>query len=271
MMDNAAKALYWVGSQKDFVDEPDILKHQHMIIGRYGGNSSAGQYKNEDGCLAWVDPQNDWELVVLLDAHNTAESAELVLSLFESEKALFDSLLSPSLTSNTFKMVEQQVLELLQSQEFLFSCSQVTGETACLLVVRKGKYVWWFSVGDCVFYMLHPELAALSQYQVNQRQFYEWIGEVNTFEQEIPCYTAGVKELRKGENRLFLTTDGLLECPNEPYADPKNIYDAFLESKPETSIQTMFTKLIENNVRDSTTIIFWNVTVTDEATRASNQ
>lgn len=104
-MDNAAKELYWVGSQKSFVDEPDILKLQHMIIGRYGGNSNAGQYKNEDGCLAWIDPQNDWEFVVLLDAHNTAESAELVLTLFESEKALFDSLLSPSLTSNTFKMI----------------------------------------------------------------------------------------------------------------------------------------------------------------------
>lgn len=147
----------------------------------------------------------------------------------------------------------------------------MTGETACLLVIRKGKYVWWLSVGDCVFYMLHPELAALGQYQVNQRQFYEWIGEVNTFGQEIPCYTAGVKELRKGENRIFLTTDGLLECPNEPYADPKNIYDTLLQSNHEASIQAMFTKLIENNVRDSTTIISWNVTVADEATKASNQ
>lgn len=270
-MNNSAAGFCWVGSQKDFVDEPDIIKLQHMIIGRYGGNSNAGQYKNEDGCLAWIDQTNDWEFAILLDAHNTAESAELILSLFENNKDQFISLLSCSLTRHTFNIIEQKVLKLFQSKEFLSVCRQATGETACLLVIRKDKYVWWFSVGDCVFYMLHPELAVLRQYQVNQRQFYEWIGQVNTFEQKVPCYTVGVKELRNGENRLFLTTDGLLECPNEPYAAPQNIYNTLMQSGIEAGIQAMFTTLIENNVRDSTTIISWAITVTEDATKASNQ
>lgn len=270
-MNKTDKAFCWVGSQRDFVDHPDILTLQHLIIGRYGGNSKAGQYKNEDGCLVWIDSLHDWEFVILLDAHNTAESAELVLSLFENNKIQFTSLLSPSLKRDTFKMVEQKILELFQTKEFLSACRQVTGETACLLVIRKGKYVWWFSVGDCVLYVLHPELAKLRQYQVNQRQFYEWIGQVNTFEQDIPCYTIGLKELRKGENQLFLTTDGLLECPNEPYADPQTIYAALKQDKVEVSIQEIFTKLIQNNVRDSTTVISWKVTIADAATKASNQ
>lgn len=270
-MYNGEKELYWVGIQKNFVDDPDILKLHHLIIGRYGGNSNAGQFKNEDGCIVWIDPIKDWEFVILLDAHNTAESAELILPLFKSNKNQFDALLSPSLTRDTFVLIEQKVLELFQAEEFLSACRKVTGETACLLVIRKGKYVWWFSVGDCVLYVLHPELAALGQYQVNQRQFYEWIGQVNTFDQEIPCYTAGVKELRKGENQLFITTDGLLECPNEPYADPQNIYGALVQSEPESGIQTMFAKLIENNVKDSTTIVSWKVTIAEEATKASNQ
>ena len=270
-MHNTRKEFNWIGSQRHFIDCPDVFTLGHMVIGRYGGNSGAGQSKNEDGCFMWVDTMHDWEMAVLLDAHNTAESAALIVSLFEENKRPFSSLLSPSLTKQTFATIEYAVLGLLQSDIFLSACREVTGETACLLVVRKGKYVWWFSVGDCVLYMLHPELAALGQYQVNQRQFYEWIGQVNTFEQEIPCYTVGVKELRKGENQLLLTTDGLLECPNEPYSSPQTIYEACKQPTVEACIQSMFASLIENNVRDSTTIISWRVTITEDATKASNQ
>lgn len=66
------------------------------------------------------------------------------------------------------------------------------------------------------FILFHLELANLGQYQVNRRQFYEWIGQANTFDQMVPCYSRGIRELRKGINRVLLTTDGLVECPNEP-------------------------------------------------------
>lgn len=45
----------WVGSQAHFVDTPDVLQLGKIVVGRYGGNSSAGQYKNEDGCLVWFN------------------------------------------------------------------------------------------------------------------------------------------------------------------------------------------------------------------------
>ncbi|MFJ8261229.1 protein phosphatase 2C domain-containing protein [Rummeliibacillus sp. NPDC094406] len=270
-MNNNFKDFSWVGSQENFVDKVIIQYLNHIIVGRYGGNSNAGQYKNEDGCLVWFNEKEDWEFVIALDAHNTAESAERVLGLFENEKAQIKHLLSMATTQKTFKMLEEKILSMFQSREFLSTCRNMKGETACLIVVRKDKYIWWFSVGDCVLYLFHPELSALGQYQINQRQFYEWIGQVNTFEQEVPCYSVGIKELRQGENCLFLTTDGLIECPNEPYSKPKNIYNSFVNSKDEESIKTMFQNIRENNVRDSTTIISWKVNILKEVTIPSNQ
>ena len=169
-----------------------------------------------------------------------------------------------------FQLLEERLLSLFQSQEVLSACKNVTGETACLIVVRKDKYLFWFSVGDVLLYLFHTELAALGQYQVNQRQFFEWIGEVNTFEQEVPCYSVGIKELRQGMNRIFLTTDGLIECPNEPYANPKTIYDSFEHVADEVAIKDMLEHIQKNNVRDSTTIISWQINSLKKATTPSN-
>ncbi|MGA3599755.1 protein phosphatase 2C domain-containing protein [Lysinibacillus agricola] len=270
-MNDHFKDFSWVGSQENFVDKVNIQHIDHIIVGRYGGNSNAGQYKNEDGCLVWFNEREDWEFVIVLDAHNTAESAERVVALFENEKSHIRHLLSMPTTQKTFKMLEEKVLCMFQSKEFLSTCRNVKGETACLIVVRKEKYIWWFSVGDCVLYLFHPELSALGQNQINQRQFYEWIGQVNTFEQEVPCYSVGIKELRQGENRLFLTTDGLIECPNGPYSNPTTIDNAFFHSKDEENIKSMLKNIQENNVRDSTTIISWKVNILKEATIPSNQ
>lgn len=269
-MNNSIKDFSWVGSQENFVDCENIQHVNHIIVGRYGGNSDAGQYKNEDGCLVWLNKKEDWEFVIALDAHNTAESAEKIVELFENEKIQIKNILSMMISQKTFKTLEEKIVSMFQSREFLSTCRNVQGETACLIVVRKDKYVWWFSVGDCVLYLFHPELSALGQYQLNQRQFYEWIGQVNTFEEEVPCYSVGIRELRQGENRLFLTTDGLIECPNEPYSNPKSIYDTFVNSKEEESIITLLQNIKENNVRDSTTIISWKVKILKEATLPSN-
>ena len=61
-----------------YVDDIDILQfNNYMTLGRFGGNSSDGQYKNEDGCLIWADRAANWEFVIILDAHNTSQSAEV--------------------------------------------------------------------------------------------------------------------------------------------------------------------------------------------------
>ena len=270
-MNDRSKDFSWVGSQENFVDQPNTVQHGKIVIGRYGGNSNAGQYKNEDGCLLWFNEQQDWEFAILLDAHNTAESAELIIDQFKNNETEIKHMLSLPTNHQTFKRLEEEILNIFQSEDFLSACRNVTGETSCLIVVRKDKYLWWFSVGDVVLYLFHQELAALGQYQLNQRQFYEWIGQVNTFDQDVPCYSVGIRELRKGKNRLFLTTDGLIECPGEAYADPVNIYHSFSDSEDDISIQAMLRNIQNHNVRDSTTILTWKIYNSKEASMPSDQ
>ncbi len=169
-----------------------------------------------------------------------------------------------------FKQLEERLLEIFQSDELLAECRNVTGETACLVVVRKDNYLWWFSVGDCLVYLLHPELIALNQFQLNQRQFFEWIGQVNTFEKTVPCYASGTRELRKGTNLIFMTTDGLLECPGEPYSNPQQLVEALREKELDESISRMLMEIEKQNVRDSTTIISWTVDVEKEGSIPSD-
>ncbi|MGX6444965.1 protein phosphatase 2C domain-containing protein [Neobacillus sp. K501] len=261
----------WVGSQESFIDNPNVHQVNHVTMGRYGGNSQAGQVKNEDGCLVWTDSKGEWEFTILLDAHYTAESAELVLQQFALNKSEIKQTLALTINDHLFKKLEEQVTGIFQSEEFLSACRNVTGETACLIVARKGKYIWWFSVGDCILYLFHPELAAFGQYPLNQRQYFEWIGQVNTFAQKVPCYSCGRRELRKGLNHLFLTTDGLIECPNGPFLNPSDIFKEFTNQQDDESIRSLLLKIQENHVRDSTTIISWNVYISEEASIPSDQ
>lgn len=257
----------WIGSESDFVDHIDTQDIDGVSLGRFGGNSSAGQYKNEDACLIWKDAAQDVEFVMLLDAHNTAQSADILLTQVETHKEHLKRMLCQPINKNYFRKLEHAILDMLQHEDFLSACRNVQGETACLIVVRKGKYVWWFSVGDCLVYLLHPELKSLGQYQLNQRQFFEWIGEVNTFDQLIPCYSTGTRELRQGKNRLFLTTDGLVECPGGVYEEPASIYEAMVK---DDGIELMLNTIKNHGVRDSTTIISWEISIEEAAAMPSN-
>lgn len=257
----------WVGSEKEFIDEKDVQSVDRVTVGRFGGNSSAGQYKNEDGCIVWVGV--DWEFAAILDAHHSAESAELVISTLEEYEQEFTALLaSPGLSD--FRNVEEKLLGIFQSDKFLEQCKQVKGETACLICIRKENYLWWFSVGDCVVYVFHPDFIALDQFQLNQRQFYEWIGQVNTFDKSVPCFSSGVRELRKGLNRIFLTTDGLLECPGEPYSNPMDLAEVLGAEGIEVAFSLILNEIEKNNVRDSTTMIGWTVKVSQQGSIPSD-
>lgn len=259
----------WVGSERSFVDQLHIQTIKHITLGRFGGNSIAGQYKNEDGCLIWVDDEQDWEFVVLLDAHHSAESAELVMNQFLIFKEEIQKILSLPY-EQTLKRLEETILRMFQNEKFIDDCRKVKGETACFIALRIEKYLWWLSIGDCISFLFHPELAKLGQYQVNQRQFYEWVGQVNTFDQKVPCYSRGIRELRQGLNRILLTTDGLVECPNEPYTNPQDIYNELKGRPLNEGIRVLLKTIKENKVRDSTTIISWDVNISCEVTTPSD-
>ena len=256
-------SYYWVGSDEPFVDQQQIDQWGPITLGRFGGCSSSGQYKNEDGVAVLVG--DDWEMTVVLDAHKTADSAALVLQyLAQSESRIRGDLDAP--LTEAFSRIETTVLNLFQRPDFLAACEALQGETACLIAVRKGRFIWWLSVGDVVLYLFHPDLMKMGQAALNQRQFYEWIGRANTFALPVPSYTRGVRELRNGENRLFVTTDGLLECPGTPFAEPKQIEEALQSG----GIAELLSKIEANEVRDSTTVVTWTVTIDAHVTQPSD-
>ncbi|TWT06353.1 protein phosphatase 2C domain-containing protein [Planococcus sp. CPCC 101016] len=272
-MKHQIKKLSWVGSQNAYIDQPDVYQPAEMTVtlGRFGGNSAAGQYKNEDGCLIWTDELEDWEFVMILDAHNSTQSAELVIGQVEKYEAAVTSLLSGNVSVGVFDEIEKKLLELFQKDSFMEACRQVQGETACLIAIRKGKYLYWLSIGDCLLYIFHPELVAFGQYQINQRQFYEWIGQVNTFEQAVPCFSSGVRELRQGENQILLTTDGLVECPGAVFAEPQSIWQQCKEATAADGVASLLSAIQKNHVRDSTTVVSWKINRSERASYASNQ
>lgn len=257
----------WVGSQHDFVDEKDVRVIDRVTLGRFGGNSSAGQTKNEDGCVIWVG--EEWEFAAILDAHYSADSAELVIDTLNQQMDVFVGILNMTGIA-AFKLIESKLLEVFQDNHFLNKCKKVKGETACLICVRKENFLWWFSVGDCVVYAFHPDFTRLQQFQLNQRQFFEWIGQVNTFDKSVPCFSSGVRELRKGTNLFFMTTDGLLECPGEPFTNPLELEKVLQAENLGVALNLLLNEIEENNVRDSTTMIAWSVNNTKQGSLPSD-
>lgn len=261
----------WVGSEEHFVDQLDVWKMRKIIVGRFGGNSSAGQTKNEDACLAWEHAEEDWELVMIMDAHNTAESAEVVMEQFLAHQEEIKSFLFMDVSFEFFQSLEALLLRIFRQTDFLATCREIQGETACLIAIRKGKHLYWFSVGDCLLYLYHPELAAMGQHQLNQRHFYEWIGQKNSFDQTVPSFSSGLRELRRGQNHILLATDGLTECPGVPYSEPMKIFKEFENFSQEKGIQNLLETVQQKEVRDSVTLVSWTVDIAETPLYASNQ
>jgi hypothetical protein len=272
IVSTAAQHYRWLGAVAPCLDTPTIAKCGPVVIGQYGGHSGAGTAKNEDGALVWTAGDGgpaDWELALVLDAHATAESAALVLDAVEAEREAIAAILAGS-PEDFASALEQRFVGLFGSADFRARCAQAQGETACLIAVRKAKFLWWFSVGDCVVYLFHPDLARLSQYALNQRQFFEWLGRVHTFNLPAPCYSAGTRELRTGRNVILLTTDGLLEGGAQPFADPANLAAIFTgKSDIAASVRAALAQVHHERGIDSATLIAWRYDNREEAAQPS--
>ena len=238
----------WSGADNKFLDQPHLSKCNNMFVGCYGGNTKAGQYKNEDG--AFVTSGTEWEFSLILDAHNSANCTELLLKIFNSVK---DKIFNIFIKDNSLFNLNKFILKMFNENKK--KLSSVKGETACLICARKENYLYWFSIGDCLVYLLNDELEKMGQYALNQRQFYEWVGEINTFDLKVPCYSSGTRELRKGNNIIILVTDGLLEYPKSPFLDNAFLYTFFTRNNLEKNILEALKKVHEGKGRDSATII----------------
>jgi serine/threonine protein phosphatase PrpC len=252
-------AFRWSGSEAHFIDQPFVVACGPVAIGRYGGHSAAGAHKNEDAALVWCPPAGAWVFAALLDAHGSAESADLLLAHIAEQQPAVTQLLTAGADTSLWELTAL-FARALGDEAFRRACAAVRGETACLLCAQKGAYLWWLSVGDVSAYVFHPEFARLGQFAVNQRMFYEWVGQVNTFALPVPCYATGVRQLRPGRNHILLATDGLLECGARRLEDPRTLYDRFGPERTSDlgdAMSCALAHVLAERGRDSATVIAW--------------
>jgi hypothetical protein len=251
----------WVGGELPLLDTPTILRSGRVVVGRYGGYRGAGAQSNEDGALVWCASDGEWEFAALLDAHFSDQSAKLVIGALEAEREPLTAILALPAPA-ALPALQQRILGLFTAQEFRARCRQVEGEASCLLFARKGTYLWWLSIGDCVGYLLNEEQARMGQFAVNQRVFYEWVGQHNTFDLPVPSYSSGTLLLRSGSSTLLMATDGLFEWGSHVFANPVELYRLFagqgsgtehLEQAARTALERVHTE----RARDSATLLAW--------------
>ncbi|MGR3778642.1 PP2C family serine/threonine-protein phosphatase [Bacillus paramycoides] len=260
----------WVGSREMYLGEVSVKQYGDIVLGKYGGNINAGAKKNEDGALVWSN--GDWEFAAIFDGHNSAESVELVVNALQKEYENINAIMEGPIDT-VFRSVENHILTVFKSESFKEECKKVKGETACLISVRKENYIWWLSMGDCLVYVFHEELHKLGQHALNQRHFYEWIGNINTFSLPVPCYSSGIRELRTGKNRIVMVTDGVLECGERIYENSSNLYEDMNENTKKLTecVQNILYHVHHQLGRDSATIISWDYENDAYATYPSDQ
>ncbi|GIP23133.1 protein phosphatase 2C domain-containing protein [Paenibacillus sp. J22TS3] len=198
-MEPNSLSLEWIGSEQTYLDSPSVEKLQHITVGRYGGNTGSGVHKNEDGLLVWQS--SSWEFAALIDAHSSWDSAELIIATLKDKETSIKEILNSKIDV-LFDPIQQFLLQLFKSEEFKSQCRALKGEASCLICIRKENVLWWFSVGDCQLYLIHDELEKWGQVSLNQRNFYEWIGKVNTFDKAVPCYSQRYYKLLNTKAKL---------------------------------------------------------------------
>ena len=77
----------WLGSQLPHLDRPAIVVCGNVVIGCYGGNTSAGAHKNEDAALVWCaqNPRNLYKDFTFWD-HDLEASVRMALGRVHREK-----------------------------------------------------------------------------------------------------------------------------------------------------------------------------------------
>lgn len=266
--------LRWLGSEEMNLDRIDIKNCCDVYIGSYGGNTEAGANKNEDGAFILSDSEGKWKFAMILDAHTSSDSAKLVLDTIQKHKKELLKVLGLPIKI-MFGELQSLILGVFQSDDFNRQCKKVRGEAACLICVQREQFLWWFSIGDNLVYLLHPEFAELGQFTLNQRQFYQWLGQVNSLDLTVPCYSSGVRELREGWNYIYLITDGVLECGERPFENSKFLYDVLTNRRENEEVYIrknifdLLTRVHEERGWDSATIVGWSFFNSMKACRPS--
>jgi len=246
----------WSGGMDALLDEVAVVQVGSLTVGRFGGATAAGATQNHDATFAASASDGCWECAAILDAHGSDDSARVVVDAFEMSLDQIQTALSQPVWEAlpAFQALVIRILTLGETASLLASCQ---AETAVLAVARRDRFIAWTSVGDNSLLMLHPELARLGQYQLNQRQFFEWVGKADSLRLPVPCCSSGIRELREGRSCIALVTDGLLES-SDLTAAPIALYeDSFSSSTPE-AVHRALSRVQDRDGRDSATIVAWD-------------
>ncbi len=112
----------WVGNIEMCLGEISVKQYGDIVLGKYGGNKSAGAKKNEDGALVWSN--GEWEFAAILDGHNSVESVDLVVNTIEKEYENIKVILNEPINS-VFQSVENHILTIFQSSSFKEKCKKI--------------------------------------------------------------------------------------------------------------------------------------------------
>lgn len=253
----------WHGNDNKYIDEIHIEAFYDMTIGLYGGYNAV---KNEDGYLVMA-MEDGSKFSVLFDAHTTNESVVYVIETLE--KKLNDIHKICCLPINQcFERLQSYLLDILTSDEMTHELQKRQGETAVLFCFQKDQFIWWLSIGDNSLYVFHKEFNELGQYRLNQRTFYQWIGKQNALNLQVPCYTSGTLQLREGDNRILMLTDGVLEIEERPFENDKTLETAFRGSLYEGT-KTVLEEVRTRKGKDNATMMTWTVRCDHQPLRPS--
>ncbi len=246
------KLLVWNGSIDASIDKVQSMTLEHVALGIFGGE---GTVKNEDGLIVMVGEDGS-VFSVLFDAHATNTSVLYLTHEIIVKKELIFEYLKCDI-AECIGQIEKLLECWLKSEATLRELNALKGETAFLVCLQKGAYLWWLSVGDNSLYALHKEFSELGQYRLNQRVFYQWLGEKNAMDLTVSCYSKGTIQLRKGKTILVMLTDGVLEIDGRPFEDNEKLNQYFQGSSLEDAIDNILNEVKFLKGKDNASVIAW--------------
>jgi hypothetical protein len=102
--------------------------------------------------------------------------------------------------------------------------------------------------------------ARLGEFLLNQRVFFQWIGQHNTFDEPVPCYATGTQRLYRGEALIALSTDGVFESIPAFYDQPEQLLYVLASTEQlADGVGRVLDLVHDARGRDSATLVAWRV------------
>ncbi|MBS4535705.1 hypothetical protein GOQ29_08765 [Clostridium sp. D2Q-14] len=106
------KEFKWFGNKQMYLNEINLDNCDDIVIGRYGGNTDSGAEKNEDAVFIMSNKEFNWKFAMILDAHTTIQSANLVINTVYNHKEKLLSILNTT-KKDMFKNLQSFFFEII--------------------------------------------------------------------------------------------------------------------------------------------------------------